>query len=576
MSDFKRIPIKVDAATGRQIDSSGAVIREDNYFRLLFDETVIVCAEFFDIDRTNGTAVLAPHPIPEGMILSAFGDCDFNAATAFMFQTTWNNDPEVNHVNAPGDWIGNATANIALGQASFRINTNTERFPLALAAATASTKYYFLITGVPDGETDNSVLAYFRIKAENRPSSSVGEPEIDDPLYLQKDQVIALVNAVPVREFSVTGLSGSWHSTQTDADRFYHESKLGGSFGPAIALIVPRDGIDGVDGATAYEIAVTHGYEGTEEQWIASLNGIDGKSAYELAVDNGYSGTEVQWLASLEGRDGVDGETPDFISGTFSNANLSSSILTISHTQGNIVLPFIVTDNNGKSVTLDSAAVTFSNNSITIDFTGFGTISGTWKYCFGGTSSGVLPEGAGDVIGPEISTSGNIVTFSSNTGKAVQDSGKSIDSIVSGPASAVDAQIAVFDGTTGKLLKDSGKSVASVQSEAVATAKTASFNSQTDSYTLVLGDAGKVVIMTKSSANALTIPANSSVAFATGTMIAVIMNGTGTTSITASAGVSIDGVTAGTGAISGQYKGVMLIKTGTDAWLVLGAIGAIA
>ena len=82
--------------------------------------------------------------------------------------------------------------------------------------------------------------------------------------------------------------------------------------------------------------------------------------------------------------------------------------------------------------------------------------------------------------------------------------------------------------------------------------------------------------MTSAGANTLIIPANSSEAFATGAMIAVIMNGAGTTSITASAGVSVNGVTAGTGAISGQYKGVMLIKTGNDTWLALGAIGAIA
>ena len=35
--------------------------------------------------------------------------------------------------------------------------------------------------------------------------------------------------------------------------------------------------------------------------------GADGASAYEVAVSNGFSGTEAAWLASLEGADGVDG-----------------------------------------------------------------------------------------------------------------------------------------------------------------------------------------------------------------------------------------------------------------------------
>jgi len=35
--------------------------------------------------------------------------------------------------------------------------------------------------------------------------------------------------------------------------------------------------------------------------------GIQGESAYEIAVNNGFTGTEVQWLDSLNGADGADG-----------------------------------------------------------------------------------------------------------------------------------------------------------------------------------------------------------------------------------------------------------------------------
>ena len=75
----------------------------------------------------------------------------------------------------------------------------------------------------------------------------------------------------------------------------------------------------GNDGKSAYELAVEKGYQGTEEEWLASLNGSngndgdDGKSAYELAVENGYQGTEEEWLASLKGSagdQGDDGVTP--------------------------------------------------------------------------------------------------------------------------------------------------------------------------------------------------------------------------------------------------------------------------
>lgn len=36
--------------------------------------------------------------------------------------------------------------------------------------------------------------------------------------------------------------------------------------------------------------------------------GADGKSAYEIAVDNGFEGTEEEWLASLKGERGPQGE----------------------------------------------------------------------------------------------------------------------------------------------------------------------------------------------------------------------------------------------------------------------------
>ena len=100
----------------------------------------------------------------------------------------------------------------------------------------------------------------------------------------------------------------------------------------------------GKDGRSAYEIAVEHGFVGTETEWLESLkgvdgkdgvngkdgcdgkngadglpgrdgidgiNGSDGKSAYIIAVEHGFSGTENEWLQSLKGADGRDGITPD-------------------------------------------------------------------------------------------------------------------------------------------------------------------------------------------------------------------------------------------------------------------------
>lgn len=71
------------------------------------------------------------------------------------------------------------------------------------------------------------------------------------------------------------------------------------------------NGQDGADGKSAYELAVEKGYKGTLEEWLLSLNGTNGsngKSAYELAVEKGYEGTLDQWLESLKGSNGSNGQ----------------------------------------------------------------------------------------------------------------------------------------------------------------------------------------------------------------------------------------------------------------------------
>lgn len=73
------------------------------------------------------------------------------------------------------------------------------------------------------------------------------------------------------------------------------------------------EGLKGKDGKSAYEIAVKHGYQGTEDEWAKGLmpnggagGGANGKSAYELAVQEGYQGTLQDWLKTLVGKDGAD------------------------------------------------------------------------------------------------------------------------------------------------------------------------------------------------------------------------------------------------------------------------------
>ena len=97
-------------------------------------------------------------------------------------------------------------------------------------------------------------------------------------------------------------------------------------------------------------------------------------------------------------------------------------------------------------------------------------------------------------------------------------------------------------------------------------------NAQTGSYTLVLADQGKSVEMNVASANTLTVPPNSSVAFPTGTTILVVQTGAGQTTLTAGAGVTINS-TPGL-KLRTQWSAATLVKRNTNTWLAFGDLSA--
>ena len=105
-----------------------------------------------------------------------------------------------------------------------------------------------------------------------------------------------------------------------------------------------------------------------------------------------------------------------------------------------------------------------------------------------------------------------------------------------------------------------------------AVASTVTVNLQTASYTLALADAGKVVEMNVATANNLTVPPNSSVAFPVGTVIEVHQYGAGATTVVAGSGVTVR--TPDTLVLDGQYATATLRKRATDEWVLDGRLVA--
>ena len=99
-------------------------------------------------------------------------------------------------------------------------------------------------------------------------------------------------------------------------------------------------------------------------------------------------------------------------------------------------------------------------------------------------------------------------------------------------------------------------------------------NAQTGTtYTFVLGDAGKLVTSSNASAQTLTVPPNSSVAYTVGTQILVTQVGAGRLTLAEGSGVTINSGDS-MKSLSDQYCLASLIKTATDTWLLVGNLQA--
>ena len=98
----------------------------------------------------------------------------------------------------------------------------------------------------------------------------------------------------------------------------------------------------------------------------------------------------------------------------------------------------------------------------------------------------------------------------------------------------------------------------------------------TDDYTATISDSYQVLeLMNKGTAVAFKIPTNASVAFPIGTALTVLNIGAGLCTISAVTSGTTTILSAGATAAAptlAQYKTAVCIKTGTDAWYVVGGI----
>ncbi|NBQ97857.1 MAG: hypothetical protein EBU12_06480 [Microbacteriaceae bacterium] len=152
-------------------------------------------------------------------------------------------------------------------------------------------------------------------------------------------------------------------------------------------------------------------------------------------------------------------------------------------------------------------------------------------------------------------------------------------------ASIVDAKgdliVGTADNTVGRLaVGTNGYTLVADSSQTTGLAYSAGIpvvlNAQTATYTVVLGDAYKLVTMSVASANNFQIPTNANVAFPTGTVINVIQIGAGQTTIQAVTSGTTTVLSTGATSTAPKLRVVnsvaSCVKIATDTWLVTGDV----
>lgn len=95
---------------------------------------------------------------------------------------------------------------------------------------------------------------------------------------------------------------------------------------------------------------------------------------------------------------------------------------------------------------------------------------------------------------------------------------------------------------------------------------------RTGNITLALTDRGTLIPMNVASANTVTVPPNSTVAFDIGVVVGARQQGAGATTIVAGAGVTLRTCSPDTLVLRGQYARAFMHKVGTNEWDVYGQL----
>ena len=299
-------------------------------------------------------------------------------------------------------------------------------------------------------------------------------------------------------------------------------------------------------------------WQSSTSQWIsktfsAVVNAID--AIGDVTAASPSSGDYLKWSGSAWINDSVD-------LGTDTNGNYISGVtegtgVTITHTPGEGSTPTFAI---GQSVAT-SAVPTFAGLNLTQN--GVLIFEGATDDNFETTLSVIDPTADRTISLPNISgtviTTGDTETVTST----MIANGTIVNDDVNASAAIVYSKLSLNNSVDYTDLKD-GPAKAGFRSV---------LNDQTGAtYTLALTDLAKLVTLSNAGAITLTVPLNSSVAFAIGDRIDLLQKGAGQVTIVGTGGVTVNG-TPGL-KLRAQWSSATLIKLDTNSWVLLGDLQA--
>lgn len=186
-------------------------------------------------------------------------------------------------------------------------------------------------------------------------------------------------------------------------------------------------------------------------------------------------------------------------------------------------------------------------------------------------TSGLTATGSIDFTGATVTGLTTLPSQTGNNGKYLTTDGSTASWATINVTPALDdlSDVAITSATTNDVVYFNGTSWVNKYIASIPSATNAQSGT---TYTLVLGDAGKIVEIGNASAITLTIPTNASVAYPVGTQITILQTGAGQITVAAPSGGTLN-ATPGT-KLRAQWSSATLLKRATDTWVLIGDLTA--